>query len=255
MEKLKAKIILIIDSYLVNLVVAAITTAVSLVIPIIKTFLTTYISQSLIVAATLVLILTFICFDICKRKVFYRTVYLKKGEIKRKYIKYNYNLTVINREHMRCTFNISFINPRCSFDNDTFRFKWNGSRYEFRVNGYETEKIENHSGFNEYLIRFPRMIMKGQPVDLEIDIDLYDREHTALPEMQYNVNHPTKNLRMELNFPSNMNLRYITSQCLVSNSDYAVYSETLDVTKRRFVVQKKNPLFLHKYKLRWQYTE
>jgi hypothetical protein len=140
-------------------------------------------------------------------------------------------------------------------DCDSFLFKWQGSGYQISANGLNLEKIRNKNGFEEYLLLFPRMMKRNESIEVKLDIELYDEMHTAIPEMQFNVNHPTKNLLMELNIPAEIELDYVTKQCLVGNSDYAVQSESCDVTKRQFVIQKKKPLFLHKYKFAWQFSK
>lgn len=164
-------------------------------------------------------------------------------------------MTFINPEYIICTIKFRFRSTRCSIDCDSFAFKWQGSGYNISAKGINIEKIKNSNGFEEYLLLFPRIIKRNECVDVELDIELYDKNHTAVPEMQFNVNHPTKNLRMELNIPMDIKLDFVTRQCLVGNSDYAVQSESCDLNKRQFVIQKKKPLFLHKYKFTWQLSK
>lgn len=252
MDKLKNKLVSIIDSTITNVLVSILAAAVFSILPFIKTLFSRYFQGSILVASAFVLAITFLLFDALKRRLFYYTVYIYKNEIKRIYDFYHYTMTFIKPEHIICTIRFRLRNPRCSMDSDSFAFKWQGSGYKICAEGLNIEKIKNNNGFEEYLLLFPRIIKRNECVDVRLDIELYDENHTAIPEMQFNVNHPTKNLKMELNIPMEIKLDFVTKQCLVGNSDYAVQSESCDLEKRQFVIQKKKPLFLHKYKFTWQ---
>lgn len=254
MDKLKNKLISIIDSAVTNVIVSVLAAAIFNITPFIKTLFSRYFRGSVFIASVLVLAITSLLFDAIKRRLFYYTVHLYKSEIRRVYDSYCYTMTFINPEHIMCSINFKFRSTRCSIDSDSFAFKWQGSGYKINAEGLNIEKIKNNNGFEEYLLLFPRIIKRNECVDVKLDIELYDENHTAVPEMQFNVNHPTKNLKMELNIPMDIGLDYVTKQCLVGNSDYAVQSESCDLTKRQFVIQKKKPLFLHKYKFTWQFS-
>jgi hypothetical protein len=255
MDKWRTKLLSIIDSTLTNIAVSVAVTLIFNAARLIKGFASDFIRGNILVISAFVLIFTFLLFDALKRRLFYYTVYLLKNEIRRVYDSYNYTMTFISREYIQCTVHFTFRSTRCSIESDSFVFKWQGSGYEINANGLNLEKIRNKNGYEEYLILFPRIIRKNESVEVKINIDLFDSKHTAIPEMQFNVNQPTKNLRMELNIPNDIVLDYVTKQCLIGNSDYAVQSESCDITKRQFVIQKKKPLFLHKYKFAWQFSK
>jgi hypothetical protein len=255
MDNIKAKLLQFIDSLVVNLIVSVLITFLSVRISFIKNFLLTYINGNLLFVSVVLMLLTFSLFDILKRKLLYYTVYLKKNEIDRIYDYYNYSFEFISRELIRCSIKMKYRNTKSSFTKDTFRFKWSGSGYNINIKNCKIEQINNNSGFNEYLIMFPRAICKNEKVVVEIEMELSDENHTSLPEMQYNVNHPTKNLKMELKFPPGLNLNYVTKECLVGSSVYPVTSEECASGERVFTISKKNPLFLHKYRFGWDFRD
>jgi hypothetical protein len=255
MGKWKTKLVSIIDSTLTNLAVSVAVTLLCNAAHLVKGLLSDYFRGNVLAASGFILIFTFLLFDVLKRNLCYYTVYLVKNEIRRVYDAYHYTMTFVRPEFIRCTIQFTFRSLRCSMDCDSFLFKWQGSGYQISANGLNLEKIRNKNGFEEYLLLFPRMMKRNESIEVKLDIELYDEMHTAIPEMQFNVNHPTKNLLMELNIPAEIELDYVTKQCLVGNSDYAVQSESCDVTKRQFVIQKKKPLFLHKYKFAWQFSK
>ncbi len=257
MDNLKVKLMGMIDSIITNIVVSIVVTAVINLIPVMKQFLSEIFSDNMMIASAFVLLFTFLLFDFGKRKVFYYTIYLVKNEIKRVYDYYNYTMTFIDQETIQCNIKFKYKNTRSSMNSDNFAFKWQGSSYSIKsvTNGYILEKLKNNNGFEEYLIQFPRIIKRNENVEVELAIDLFDANHTSIPEMQYNTNNPTKNLKMELNIPNNIKLDYVTKECLIGNSEYAVLSESCNIQTRQFIMQKKKPLFLHKYKFAWQFSK
>ncbi|MCI2105300.1 MAG: hypothetical protein LKK00_01065 [Intestinimonas sp.] len=257
MDNLKTKLVGLIDSIITNFIVSISATAFINIIPISKKFISKFFNNNAIIASIFILIMSFLLFDFCKRNIFYYTVYLIKNEIKRVYDYYSYTMAFINQETIQCNIKYKYRNTRSSMDSDSFAFKWQGDNYSIKsiTNGYTLEKIKNRNGFEEYLIKFPRIIKRNESIEVELAINLFDANHTSIPEMQYNINNPTKNLKMELNMPMNIKLDYVTKECLIGNSDYAIFSESCDIQKRQFVIQKKKPLFLHKYKFTWQFSK
>ncbi len=251
----KSKIRAFFESILSDIAASILTTALFNVLPqSVRDVATQLFSSSILVTSIFIFIFTFLLFNYIKTNILYYVVYVDKQIIEREYEFYYYTMFYVTRELIQCQIHYRY-KSFSAIDTDTFIFKWTGNDYTIEIlsEGYSLNKIEKTDDYERYLVIFPRKIQKNQSVELKFNLKLYDKNQTAVPIMQYNVNHPLKKLKMELRFSGSIELEHVCRQCFIGNSNYATQSEDCDASESEYLLCEEKPLFLHKYCLNWKY--
>lgn len=204
------------------------------------------------ITASIILFIVFAFAFVYKHIKFY-CVYINKEKIEFEYELYELKFDIINRYKSVCYFHIIYKSKK---DTSTFptKYNWTGSSNEVIPDTKGLTCIKNTcANENEqWILELPRKYRKNETIDISFHIVCHDEKQKSIPFLQYNVNQPTKKVKLKVTFPQETDLNCLTKQNFVGNTDYVKESVSGDTSEKEFTYEVKHPKLLDRYRIEWK---
>lgn len=136
------------------------------------------------------------------------------------------------------------------------RYRWTGSgtvKIRSNVPQQRIEPRPKKSLYEEFYIRFPKFLRKGQQIMAEVVWELEDAAQTAVPFASVTVLEPTDFLKIEVKLPRDFNVSEVICERSMSMGAKApLETEVIQMdSDNRAVWEVPDPHLLHYYEMRW----
>jgi hypothetical protein len=122
------------------------------------------------------------------------------------------------------------------------------------VASQKVEKTERKNVWQNYEIRFPNMLNKGDVIDTCPVWTLIDNESKAVPFMSSTIEEPTKHLKIVLRLPKNVKVASVVKEISSGLGAKKPFSSIPDELKNDTVIwEEPDPKLLYHYELKWQW--